>query len=85
MSAGQVADTVTNIRGTHVLACAPGGPKLRTSGDAVELIGDAVRVTVRWDDNTKTASISGAFHPGVARKLDVEVSRIGGKLSLSWR
>ncbi|HEV7500789.1 MAG TPA: hypothetical protein VGQ33_12335, partial [Vicinamibacteria bacterium] len=45
----------------------------------------SVRVTVRWDDNTKTARITGAFHPGVARKLDVEVSRIGGKLGLSWR
>ena len=45
----------------------------------------SVRVTVRWDDNTRTARISGAFQPGVARKLDVEVSRIGGKLGLSWR
>jgi serine/threonine-protein kinase len=45
----------------------------------------SVRVTVRWEDNTKTARISGAFRPGVARKLDVDVSRIGGKLTLSWR
>jgi Domain of unknown function (DUF4180) len=42
MSAGPVADTVTNIGGTHVLACAPGGPKLRTGGDAVEVIGEAL-------------------------------------------
>ena len=35
--------------------------------------GHSVRVTVRWDDNTKTARISGAFRPGVARKLDVDV------------
>jgi hypothetical protein len=45
----------------------------------------SVRVTVRWEDNTRTARISGAFRPGVARKLDVDVSRIGGKLTLSWR
>jgi hypothetical protein len=45
----------------------------------------SVRVTVRWDDNTRTARISGAFRPGAARKLDVDVSRIGGKLTLSWR
>jgi hypothetical protein len=44
-----------------------------------------VRVTVRWDDNTKTARVSGTFRPGVSRKLDVEVSRIGGKLSLAWK
>ncbi|MFD1521198.1 DUF4180 domain-containing protein [Pseudonocardia yunnanensis] len=42
MSAGPVADIVTNIRGTHVLVCAPDGPKLRTSGDAVEMIGEAL-------------------------------------------
>jgi hypothetical protein len=45
----------------------------------------SVRVTVRWDDNTKTARISGAFRPGASRKLDVQVSRIGGKLSLAWK
>ena len=44
-----------------------------------------VRVTVRWDDNTKTARLSGVFRPGASRKLDVQVSRIGGKLSLAWR
>jgi hypothetical protein len=42
MSAGHVSDTVTNVRGTHVLACAPDGPKLRTGGDAVEVIGEAL-------------------------------------------
>jgi hypothetical protein len=45
----------------------------------------SVRVTVRWDDNTKTTRISGVFRPGASRKLDVQVSRIGGKLSLAWR
>jgi predicted Ser/Thr protein kinase len=44
-----------------------------------------VRVTVRWEDNNKTARISGAFRPGVTRNLDIDVSRIGGKLSLAWR
>jgi len=44
-----------------------------------------VRVDVRWDDNTKSARISGVFRPGAARQLDVQVSRIGGKLSLAWK
>jgi serine/threonine-protein kinase len=44
-----------------------------------------VRVAVRWDGNTKTARISGAFRPGASRKLDVQVSRIGGRLSLAWK
>ena len=44
-----------------------------------------VRVDVRWDDNTKSARISGVFRPGASRKLDVQVSRIGGKLSLAWK
>ena len=44
-----------------------------------------VRVTVRWEDNNKTARLSGAFRPGVTRNLDIDVSRIGGKLSLAWR
>src|SRR4029077_12389207 len=44
-----------------------------------------VRVTVRWEDNARTARISGTFRPGVTRNLDIDVSRIGGKLSLAWR
>ncbi|HEY8149397.1 MAG TPA: protein kinase [Vicinamibacteria bacterium] len=44
-----------------------------------------VRVDVRWDDNTKSARISGVFRPGTSRQLDVQVSRIGGKLSLAWK
>jgi hypothetical protein len=44
-----------------------------------------VRVDVRWDDNSKSARISGVFRPGASRKLDVQVSRIGGKLSLAWK
>ena len=44
-----------------------------------------VRVTVRWDGNAKTARISGEFRPGASRTLDVQVSRIGGKLGLDWK
>ena len=44
-----------------------------------------VRVSVRWEDNNKTARLSGTFRPGVTRNLDIDVSRIGGKLTLSWR
>jgi hypothetical protein len=44
-----------------------------------------VRVDVRWDDNSKSARISGVFRPGASRQLDVQVSRIGGKLSLAWK
>jgi hypothetical protein len=44
-----------------------------------------VRVTVHWEDNTRTARISGAFRSGVSRTLDVDVSRIGGKLALAWK
>jgi len=44
-----------------------------------------VRVDVRWDDNSKSARISGVFRPGASRQLDVQISRIGGKLSLAWK
>src|SRR6185295_7825457 len=44
-----------------------------------------VRVTVRWEDNTRTARILGTFRSGVSRTLDVDVSRIGGKLGLEWK
>jgi len=44
-----------------------------------------VRVTVRWEDNTRTARISGAFRSGASRTLDVDVSRMGGKLGLEWK
>jgi hypothetical protein len=37
-----MTDTVTDVRGTHALVCAPDGPKLRTGGDAVEVIGEAL-------------------------------------------
>jgi hypothetical protein len=44
-----------------------------------------VRVQVGWDDNVKSARISGAFRPGATQQLEVQVARIGGKLSLAWK
>jgi eukaryotic-like serine/threonine-protein kinase len=44
-----------------------------------------VRVTVRWEDNTRTARIAGTFRAGGSRTLDVDVGRIGGKLGLAWK
>jgi serine/threonine protein kinase len=44
-----------------------------------------VRVQVGWDDNVKSARISGAFPPGATRRLDVQVARLGGKLGLAWK
>jgi eukaryotic-like serine/threonine-protein kinase len=44
-----------------------------------------VRVQVKWDDNVKTGLISGSFPPGATRRLDVEIGRIRGKLSLNWK
>ncbi len=43
-----------------------------------------VRVEVRWDDNVKSARSSATFKAGASRKLEVHVSRIGGKLGLDW-
>jgi hypothetical protein len=42
-------------------------------------------VEVRWGDTVKTARTSGRFASGSSRKLDVRVSRLGGRLSLDWR
>jgi hypothetical protein len=44
-----------------------------------------VRVEVRWGDTVKSARISGRFASGSSRKLDVSVSRLGGRLSLDWK
>jgi lysophospholipase L1-like esterase len=44
-----------------------------------------VRVQVRWDDNVKSARISGRFRPGGSRRLEVQVGRLRGNLSLSWK
>jgi hypothetical protein len=44
-----------------------------------------VRVQVRWDDNVKSARISGRFRPGASRRLAVQVGRLRGNLSLAWK
>jgi len=44
-----------------------------------------VRVQVRWDDNVKAARISGRFRPGASRRLEVQVGRLRGNLSLAWK
>jgi hypothetical protein len=41
-----------------------------------------IRLRVRWDDNVKTARISGAFKPGAVRRLS---ARLGDALELRWR
>src|SRR5262249_3731368 len=37
-----------------------------------------VRVQVRWEDNVKSARISGQFRPGASRRLEVQVGRLRG-------
>ena len=44
-----------------------------------------VRVRVSWDKNVKTSRIAGTFRPGATRRLDVDVGRLRGNLSLAWR
>ena len=44
-----------------------------------------VRVQVRWDDNVKSARISGRFRPGARRRLEVQLSRLRSNLSLAWK
>jgi hypothetical protein len=44
-----------------------------------------VRVQVHWDDNVRTARITGAFRSGLSRRLDVTVARFSGRLSLEWK
>jgi hypothetical protein len=43
-----------------------------------------VLVEVRWDDNVKSARISGEFRPGATRRLEVKVGRMRGNLGLAW-
>jgi hypothetical protein len=43
-----------------------------------------VRVRVAWEDNVKVRSITGTFKPGLTRRLEVSLGRIGGDLSLRW-
>ena len=44
-----------------------------------------VRVQVSWDKNVKTSRIWGRFAPGATRRLDVNVGRLRGNLSLDWK
>ena len=44
-----------------------------------------VRVQVRWDDNVKSARISGRFRPGARRRLEVQLGRLRSNLSLAWK
>ena len=44
-----------------------------------------VRVQVRWDKNVRTSRIQGTFASGATRRLDVDVGRLRGKLSLAWK
>ena len=44
-----------------------------------------VRVRVSWDEHVKTSRISGTFAPGSTRRLDLEVGRLRGNLSLAWK
>jgi hypothetical protein len=44
-----------------------------------------LRVQVKWDDNVETKRIAGTFRSGTTRQLEVEISRLGGNLSLVWK
>jgi predicted Ser/Thr protein kinase len=44
-----------------------------------------VRVQVSWDDNVKAGRIAGTFRPGTTRRLEVQVGRLRGNLSLAWK
>ena len=44
-----------------------------------------VRVQVRWDKNVKSSRIQGTFAAGATRRLDVDVGRLRGNLSLAWK
>jgi len=44
-----------------------------------------VRVQVSWDDNVKAGRIAGTFRPGTTRRLEVQIGRLRGNLSLAWK
>ncbi len=44
-----------------------------------------ISVRVKWEDREKAQRIPGTFRPGVTRRLQVSVSRLGGDLSLEWK
>ncbi len=44
-----------------------------------------LRVQVKWDDNVEMKRIAGSFRSGTTRQLEVQISRLGGNLSLEWK
>jgi serine/threonine-protein kinase len=44
-----------------------------------------VRVQVVWDDSDKSETITGAFEPGSARRLEIRVGRLRKNLSMDWK
>jgi tRNA A-37 threonylcarbamoyl transferase component Bud32 len=44
-----------------------------------------VRVQVSWEGRRRSARISGPFHAGATRRLEVSVSRLTRDLTLEWR
>jgi serine/threonine protein kinase len=44
-----------------------------------------VRVQVKWEDHLTTARLFGIFRSGATRRLDVQVARARGNVSLSWK
>ncbi len=44
-----------------------------------------VRVQVKWEDHLTTARLFGTFRSGATRRLDVQVARARGNVSLSWK
>ncbi|TMB53735.1 MAG: hypothetical protein E6J47_09115 [Chloroflexi bacterium] len=44
-----------------------------------------VRVQVKWEDHLTTARLFGIFRSGATRRLDVQVARARGNVTLSWK
>ena len=44
-----------------------------------------VRVQVKWENHVTTARLFGTFRSGATRRLDVQVARARGNVSLSWK
>jgi hypothetical protein len=44
-----------------------------------------LRVRIRSSGQTKTAETSAQFQSGATRRLQIEVSRLSGKISLDWK
>lgn len=43
-----MSDTLTTIQSVQVLVCAPDGEKLKSEGEALDLIGEAIQQGVEW-------------------------------------